>query len=218
GRHADRAGGLAVHGIDFVVGPHHQAGERRLHPERGIAPEDEAVERIEGGEVLIVPADRADLREHPALWGINIDEIEVLEVGGILEVAETRNAVRMPPLLRLPRFLSLRRGVGGQANTVKGRGERGNKTSMDERATAQAHGGLQNRGDASKMLLRDYVRLRKRSPPLDPPPRRQRFTFAWTEDESARHASTQPGSMPDYGGAVRKAWRLLRERAVRRLR
>ena len=71
----------------------HQGREGQLHALRGVALEDVAVERIEGEEVLIERRDRADLREHAALRRVRIDIVEMLEVGGIFEVAEGRDAV-----------------------------------------------------------------------------------------------------------------------------
>src|SRR5262249_33679239 len=60
---------------------------------RGVALEDVAVERVEGVEVLIVLPGGAELRELPTLGRIRIDIVEMLEVGGILEIAEAGHAV-----------------------------------------------------------------------------------------------------------------------------
>jgi hypothetical protein len=66
--------------------------------------EDEAVERIEGEKVLIEGPSCPDMGEHAALRGVWIDVVEMLEVGRIFEIAESRHAVA----LGLLRCLALR--------------------------------------------------------------------------------------------------------------
>jgi hypothetical protein len=91
--------GEAVHGVGLVAGAHHQRCESQLHALRGIALEDEAVERVEGEEVLIVGTVRPDLREHAAFRGIGIDVAKALEIGRIAEIAERRHAVALGRLI-----------------------------------------------------------------------------------------------------------------------
>ena len=67
GRAAHFLRGKPVHGVRLVAGADHQRREGQLHALRGVALEDEAVERIEGEEILVVEAVRADLRKHAAL-------------------------------------------------------------------------------------------------------------------------------------------------------
>ena len=104
GRDHDRARGKAIHGVRLIEGPHHQGGEGELHAERSVALEDEAVERVEGVEVLIVPPGGAELRELPTLGRGRIDIGEMLEVGRIPEIAEAGHAVPLDfcLTLRLP--------------------------------------------------------------------------------------------------------------------
>src|SRR6516165_8657099 len=90
GRYLHRACSEAVQRVGFVLGARHQAREGELHPQSGIAPEDEAVERIEGEKVLIEGPSCPDVGEHAALRGAWIDVIEMLEVGRIFEIAEGR--------------------------------------------------------------------------------------------------------------------------------
>ena len=52
-RYLHRARSKAVQGVGLVIGARHQARKGELHALRGIALEDEAVERIEGEQVLI---------------------------------------------------------------------------------------------------------------------------------------------------------------------
>ena len=79
--------------VGLVEGSHHQGGEGELQAERSVTLEDVAVERVEGVEVLIVVADGAELRELPTLGRAWIDIGEMLEIGGILEIAEPGHAV-----------------------------------------------------------------------------------------------------------------------------
>jgi hypothetical protein len=51
--YAHRARSKPVDGVRLVGGARHQAREGELHALRGVSPEDEAVERIEGEKVLI---------------------------------------------------------------------------------------------------------------------------------------------------------------------
>ena len=82
-----------VHRVGLVAGRLHQRREGVLHAERGIAPEDVAVERVEGEEVLIVLPGRADLREQTTFRRVRIGVFELLEVGRVLQVAEAGHAV-----------------------------------------------------------------------------------------------------------------------------
>src|SRR5262245_59140776 len=93
GRDHDRARRKPIHSIWLVESLHHQGGEGELHAERGVTLEDVTVERIEGVEVLIVLPLGADLGELPALRRVRIDIGEMLEIGGILEIAEAGHAV-----------------------------------------------------------------------------------------------------------------------------
>ena len=54
GRAPHLARGKSIHRVRLVAAARHQRGEGQLHALRGVALEDEAVERIEGEEVLIV--------------------------------------------------------------------------------------------------------------------------------------------------------------------
>jgi hypothetical protein len=85
----------SVDRVGLVPGALHQGREGALDAERGVAAQDEAVERIEGEEILIVIAHRADLGKRPALARLRVHIIEVAEVGRILEVAERGEAVAL---------------------------------------------------------------------------------------------------------------------------
>ena len=67
------SGGKAVNGIRLVAGTHHEGSEGELHPLRRVAPQDVAVERVEGEEILVVLPVRADLREGAAFRRIGFD-------------------------------------------------------------------------------------------------------------------------------------------------
>src|SRR5262245_12511480 len=90
GRYLHRARSEAVQRVGLILGARHQAREGELHSQSGIAPEDEAVERIEGEKVLIEGPSCPDVGEHAALRGVWINVIEMLEVGRIFEIAEGR--------------------------------------------------------------------------------------------------------------------------------
>ncbi len=85
---ANAARGQPVHGVGLVARAHHQRREGQLHALRGVALQDEAVERIEGLERLIELPVRADLREHAALGRVRIDVVEIRKIRRIGEVAE----------------------------------------------------------------------------------------------------------------------------------
>src|SRR5262249_38300780 len=92
-RNADTACRETIHGIGLVARTHHQSRERKLHALRGVALENEAVERIEGLERLIELAVRPDLREHSAFRRFWIDVAEVRKIRRVAEIAECRHAV-----------------------------------------------------------------------------------------------------------------------------
>jgi hypothetical protein len=93
GGDAHHARGQAVERVGLVPGALHQGRERALDAHGGVAAQDEAVEGIEGQEILIVIADGADLGKHAAFARLRIDIVEVAEVDRIFEVAECRHAV-----------------------------------------------------------------------------------------------------------------------------
>jgi hypothetical protein len=90
-----RARSEAVHRVWFVFSARHQAREGELHALRAIAPEDEAVERIEGEEVLIEGPSRSDMGEHAAFRSVWIDVIKMLEIRRIFEITEGRYSVAL---------------------------------------------------------------------------------------------------------------------------
>src|SRR6516164_2662055 len=90
GRYLHRACSEAVQRVGLILRARHQAREGELHTLRTIALKDEAVERIEGERVLIEGPSCPDVGEHAALRGVWIDVIEMLEVGRIFEIAESR--------------------------------------------------------------------------------------------------------------------------------
>src|SRR5215831_8203870 len=90
-----RTSGKAVEGIRLVIGARHQAREGELHALRAVAPEDEDVERIEGEKVLIEGPGGSDLGERAALGRIGVDVVEMLEVGRIFEIAESRTPMAL---------------------------------------------------------------------------------------------------------------------------
>ena len=103
GRNLHRLRGEAIHRVRLVAGARHQRRKGQVHALRALALEDEGVERIEGEEGLIVGATDGIERKQPALRRIRIDVVEMLEVGGIFQVAEHRHAVRSRRRHRRPR-------------------------------------------------------------------------------------------------------------------
>src|SRR6185369_12592123 len=87
----------------------HQRRECVIHAERALAFQDVGVERIEGEERAVIAAAADVLRIDAALRRADIDVREVLEVGGIEQIAEGRHAV---PLGGLRRGGQLRGGPG----------------------------------------------------------------------------------------------------------
>src|SRR6516162_11733787 len=77
-----------VHSVRLVRRAAHEAREGELHALRGVTPEDVAVERIEGEEVLVVKPRRSLLGKQPSLRGIRVHVIKMLEVGRIFEITE----------------------------------------------------------------------------------------------------------------------------------
>jgi hypothetical protein len=88
-----------VHRIRLVAGPHHQRREGQIHALRAFALEDVGVERIEGVVGLIVGARRGNGRKYTALGRCDIHIVEILEVGGILEITKSRDAVHLAAIL-----------------------------------------------------------------------------------------------------------------------
>jgi hypothetical protein len=88
-----RTSGKAVEGIGLVIGARHQAREGELHALRAVAPQDEDVKRIECEKVLIEGPGGSDLGERAALGRIGVDVVEMLKVGRIFEISESRHAV-----------------------------------------------------------------------------------------------------------------------------
>jgi hypothetical protein len=60
---------------------------------RRVAPQDVAVERIEGEKILVELPRRPDLRKSTALRRLRIDVAEVGEIGRVGEIAERRQPV-----------------------------------------------------------------------------------------------------------------------------
>src|SRR6516164_5765620 len=95
GRNLHRARSEAVHGVRLVIGARHQACKGELHALGGIAPENEAVERVEGQQALVEDSRRRNLRENATLGGARVDIIEMFEVGLVFEIAEGRDAMAL---------------------------------------------------------------------------------------------------------------------------
>src|SRR5262249_36251954 len=90
----------------------HQRREGHIHALCALALEDVGVQRIEGEVGLVIGTDRGDQREGPALRRGRIDVVEMMELGGIFQIAEGRYAVRLGPALR-------RRGGGTKTRRAK---------------------------------------------------------------------------------------------------
>ncbi len=101
-RYLHGLGGKPVHRVRLVVCAHHQRRKRHVHALRAIALHDEGIERVEGLVGLVAGAHRRNERERAALRGIDIDVVEVMEIGGIFEIAERRNAMGLGRHLRGP--------------------------------------------------------------------------------------------------------------------
>src|SRR5262249_34744974 len=93
-----RTSGKAVEGIRLVIGARHQAREGELHALRAVALEDKAVERIEGEKVLVEYPRRPNMGKDPALRGIWIDVVEMLEFRRIFKIAKSGDAVPLDVL------------------------------------------------------------------------------------------------------------------------
>ena len=94
-RDLHRFRGEAVHRVRLVIGARHQRREGQVHALRALALQNVGVERIEGEKGLVVGAHRRDDRKQPALRRVDIDVVEMVEVGGIFQVAERRDAVSL---------------------------------------------------------------------------------------------------------------------------
>src|SRR5262249_37781125 len=101
-----RTSGKAVEGIRLVIGARHQAREGELHALRAVAPEDEDVKRIEREKVLIEGPGGSDLGERAALGRIGVDVVEMLKVGRIFEISESRRAVALGVMACNQNFLT----------------------------------------------------------------------------------------------------------------
>src|SRR5262249_59470466 len=88
GRAAHLRGGKAVHRVGLIARAHHQGGEGELHALRRIAPEDIAVEGIEGEKILVELPRRPNLRESAALRRPRVDVTEMSKVRRVSEIAE----------------------------------------------------------------------------------------------------------------------------------
>ena len=99
GRYPHSARHQPIHRVGLIVRRReegrggHQGRKRRVDTERAVALEDEDVEGVEGEEVLVELPRRPELREQAAFRRVGIDVIEMLETGGIFEIAEDRHAV-----------------------------------------------------------------------------------------------------------------------------
>ncbi len=93
--------------VRLVHGARHQAVEQVFEPLRRVALEDEVVEAVER-----LDAAGARRGEFAALRRVRVDVVEMLEVGGVLQLAERRK-----PVARL--------GAGGDREQRCGDGERG---------------------------------------------------------------------------------------------
>ncbi len=101
GRHLGALRDEPIDRIGLVLRARHQGVEHVLEPLGGVALQDEVVEAVERD---LAPG--ADHGKAPALGGIGIDVVEVLEVGRILQLAECRE-----PVARL------RKGGGSRAES-----------------------------------------------------------------------------------------------------
>src|SRR6516225_10180952 len=95
GRYPHGARGKTIQGIRLVLGARHQARECQLHALGRVALEDEAIERIERDDVLVENPGSGNIRKYATLRSVRIDVIELLEVGGILEIPKGRDAVSL---------------------------------------------------------------------------------------------------------------------------
>src|SRR5882762_837269 len=133
-RNPHLVGRKAVHRIPLVFGRSHQAREGQFHRFRGVALQDEAVERVKGEKILIEQSARDSLGKHAALRSVRIDIVETPEVGRVLEVAEVRNAMRLD---------LIRRDGGAGAAQQRGRrhcaGGENEHAAPRERLAREAH-------------------------------------------------------------------------------
>ena len=94
GRDRHRFGKQAVERVGLVERPRHQRVVAHLHARRRVAARHEAVQRVEGRDVLVVlPVGRREI-ERAAFRRVRVEIAEMGEVRRIFEIAEGRQAVQ----------------------------------------------------------------------------------------------------------------------------
>ena len=91
----DAFGQQPVDRVRLIERERHQRIETHLHARRRIAARHEAVQRVEGLDVLIEePVGRREI-EKPALRRVGVDIVEMREIRRIFQVAEGREPVQL---------------------------------------------------------------------------------------------------------------------------